>query len=81
MCERAERAAEPSPWGRVGSVVMLASVLGFATLMTLAMRAHPGGTRWDRSALGYSRWSEFFFDGQARVALASELRRSPESIR
>jgi hypothetical protein len=57
---------------RVASAAILASVLVFAALILLAMRAYPGGAAWDPATRGSDFWLNYLCDLERGVALDGE---------
>jgi hypothetical protein len=57
---------------RLGSVAVLACVVGFVVLEIGAMILYPGGTWWDAHTRGHRFWENFLCDLEWRVALNGE---------
>lgn len=55
--------------GRILPVAVLASIVGFVALELPAMHLYPGGTWWDKNAIGYRFWQNYLCDLEWRVAL------------
>src|SRR5690242_6177137 len=58
-----------SPDLRTRAMATLASVALFLALFVLAARAYPGGTDWDRAAVGHQFWANYLCDLTRGVAL------------
>jgi hypothetical protein len=54
---------------RANAVAIFCSVTGFSALQTWAMHLYPGGTWWDRAALGHRFWENYVCDLEWEVAL------------
>jgi hypothetical protein len=54
---------------RVAPVAVLASVVGFVALDVPAMWLYPGGTWWDKGAVGVRFWQNYLCDLEWHIAL------------
>jgi hypothetical protein len=54
---------------RAAPAAVLAETAVFATLITLAMRAYPGGTAWNPAARGHDFWLNYLCDLERSTAL------------
>jgi hypothetical protein len=54
---------------RLNAVAIFCSVAGFSALEAWAMHLYPGGTFWDRAAVGHSFWENYVCDLEWELAL------------
>src|SRR5580698_2310832 len=54
---------------RLNTVAIFCSVVGFSALQARAMHLYPGGTWWDRAAVGHRFWENYVCDLEWEVAL------------
>lgn len=56
-------------FARFSAVAIFGSVTGFSALQAWAMRLYPGGTWWDRAAVGHRFWDNYVCDLEWEIAL------------